>query len=96
VGGPLLDLLSVEYNKHDFERLVEYKCDYGLAGASDGATVYHTSLVIFCHRLLHRRAPGSGGLHGLHGCRCGTKEGTSIANEMCTQCAKSENTPFSW
>jgi hypothetical protein len=31
LGGPLLDSLSVEYNKHAFERLDEYKYDYGLA-----------------------------------------------------------------
>jgi hypothetical protein len=47
VGGPLLDSLSVEYNEHAFERMGEYKYDYGLAGASDGATAHHISLASF-------------------------------------------------
>jgi hypothetical protein len=41
VGGPLLDSLSVEFNKHAFKRLGEYKFDYGLAGASEDTTVHH-------------------------------------------------------
>jgi len=47
VGGPLLNSLSVEYNKHAFERLGEYKYDYGLAEAPNGSTVHHTSLIKF-------------------------------------------------
>jgi hypothetical protein len=37
----LLDSLSVEFNKHAFKRLGEYKFDYGLAGASEDTTVHH-------------------------------------------------------
>ena len=40
----MLDSLSLEY-KHAFERLGEYKYDYGLAGTSDGTTAHLTSLV---------------------------------------------------
>jgi hypothetical protein len=47
VGGPLLDSLSLVYNKHAFERLGEQKYDHELAGASGGATAHHTSLVNF-------------------------------------------------
>jgi hypothetical protein len=47
VGGPLLDSLSVVYIKHALERLGEYKYDYGLTGASGGATAHRTSLVNF-------------------------------------------------
>jgi hypothetical protein len=87
VGGPLLDSLSVEYNKHAFERLDEYKYDYGLAGASDGATAHHTSLVNFLAIVSYILV-----LLEVVDCTdymaAGTKDGTFIANEMCTQCDK--------
>ena len=43
----MLDSLSMEYNKHAFERMGEYKYEYELAGASNGSTAHHTSLVNF-------------------------------------------------
>ena len=87
VGGPLLDSLSVEYNKHAFERLDEYKYDYGLAGASDGATAHHTSLVNFlaivcCILVLLEVVDCTGYM------AAGTKDGTFIANKLCNQCDK--------
>jgi hypothetical protein len=86
VGGPLLNSLSVEYNKHAFERLGEYKYDYGLNGASDGAIANHTSLVNFlsivcCIVVLLEVVDCTGYIAA-----GGTKDGTFIANEMCTQC----------
>ena len=83
VGGPLLDSLSVEYNKHAFERLGEYKYDYGLAGAPGGATAHLTSLVNFlaivcCIAVLLEVVDCTGYMAA-----GGTKDGTFIANEMC-------------
>jgi hypothetical protein len=85
VGGPLLDSLSFEYNKRAFERLGEYKYDYGLAGASHGATVHHTSLISFltivcCIAVFLGVVDCTGYIAA-----GGTKDGTYIANEMFTQ-----------
>jgi hypothetical protein len=86
VSDPLLDSLSVEYNKRAFERLGEYKYDYGLAGASDGATAHHTSLanfvaIVCCTVVLLEVVDCTDSMAA-----GGTKDGKFIANEMCTQC----------
>ena len=78
----------MEYNKHAFERLDKYKCDYGLAGASDGATAHHTSLVnilviVCCIVVLLEVVDCTGSIAA-----GGIKDGTFIANEMRTQCDK--------
>jgi hypothetical protein len=88
VGGPLLDSLGVRYNKHAFERLGEYTYNYGLAGASGGATAHHTSLVNFlaivcCIGVLLEVVDCTASIAA-----GGTKDGTFIANEMCTRCDK--------
>jgi len=77
-----------EYNKHALERLDEYKYDYGLTGASDGATSHRTSLVNFlgivcCIVVLLEVVDCTGSMAA-----GGTKDGTFIANEMFTQCDK--------
>jgi hypothetical protein len=59
-----------------------------LLGASDGATAHHTSLVNFleivcCIVLLLEVVDCTGSMAA-----GGTKDGTFIANEMCSQCDK--------
>jgi hypothetical protein len=72
----------VEYNKHAFKRLGEYKYEYGLAGTSDGTTVYYTSLIIFltiacCIAVLLEVVDCTGDMAA-----GGTKDGTCIADVM--------------
>ena len=83
MGGPLLDSLSLEYNKHAFERLGEYKYDYGLVGASGGTTAHSTSLVNFlanvcCIVVLLEVVDCTGYM---------TTGGTKVG-KMCTKCDK--------
>jgi hypothetical protein len=86
VGGLLLDSLNVEYNKHAFERVGEYECDYGLAGASSGGTVCQISLIkllaIVCCIIVLLEVVYCTGYMATGS----SKDGTFIANEMCTQC----------
>jgi hypothetical protein len=62
----------------------EYKYDYGLAGASGGATAHNTSLVsvlaiVCCIVVLLEVVDCTGYMAA-----GGTKDGTFVAHEMCT------------
>jgi len=43
----LLGYLSSQYDKHALRQLGDYKEDYGLAWAFDGATIHHAPLINF-------------------------------------------------
>jgi|GEM_PF-3230808 hypothetical protein len=88
IGGSLLTSLSDNYDQHSLSQLEGYKEDYGLAGASDGATIHRTPLINFlaivCSVVVLLEVVDCTGYMA----EGGTKDGSFIAREMIRQCKK--------